>query len=276
MIAAVERPGGYLYLDLTAELTPFGTLPPSEQGSFALVVHPDGRGEEVTLPEDPLSANRQETVVEGELLEDGSFQGRYTKTATGTRQYGLRSAMASSPHLSSTDREKATRAIANSVFEGASGDSLQLFDGRDLQAVPRLSLHIQSSRVISEVGDTRILQIPIDNYAVPGLVADLEARGPRRFPIDVGEVFGPYEDLGRFRVTLPEGWHAKIPVDLDVASQFGRYQAHYTQDNRVLTVERSMTGSTGIQPPEAIADLIKWLKAVSKDDARFIVLERGP
>src|SRR5947208_15244318 len=31
MIAAVERSGGYLYLDLTSELTPFGSVPPSEQ-----------------------------------------------------------------------------------------------------------------------------------------------------------------------------------------------------------------------------------------------------
>jgi len=274
MIAAVERPGGYLYLDLTAELTPYGTLPPSEQGSFALVVHPDGRGEEVTLPEDPISSNRQATLVEGELDKDGSFEGRYVKTASGTRQYGLRSAMASSPQLSSTEREKATRAIANSVFEGASGDSLQLFDGRDLKATPRLSLNIRSSKVVSDVGDTKILQLPLDSYSVPALIADLEARPTRRYPIDVSEVFGTYEDVGEFKVTLPEGWRAKIPEDVDERSAFGRYQAQYSQEGRLLTVRRSMTGSKGIQPPDAIGNLITWLRAVSKDDARFIVLER--
>lgn len=274
MIAAVERPGGYLFLDLTAELTPYGTLPPSEQGSFALVVHPDGRGEEVTLPEDPISSNLQSTLVEGELDKDGSFEGKYTKTAIGTRQYGLRSAMASSPQLSTTEREKATRAIANSVFEGASGDSLQLFDGRDLKATPRLSLNIRSSRVISDVGDTKILQLPLDSYSVPALIADLEARPTRRYPIDASEVFGTYEDVGEFKVTLPEGWHAKIPEDVDEQSAFGRYQAQYSQEGRLLTVKRSMTGAKGIQPPDAIGDLITWLRAVSKDDARFIVLER--
>src|SRR6266550_4584921 len=51
MIAAVDRPeklGGRIYLDLTSDLTPYGELPPAEEGSFALVVHDDGKFEEVT------------------------------------------------------------------------------------------------------------------------------------------------------------------------------------------------------------------------------------
>ncbi|HXY18494.1 MAG TPA: DUF3857 domain-containing protein, partial [Gemmatimonadales bacterium] len=46
--AAVDRPGGYLFVDLTDDEVPVGQLPESEYGEFALVVHPDGRGEAVT------------------------------------------------------------------------------------------------------------------------------------------------------------------------------------------------------------------------------------
>src|SRR2546430_7934636 len=49
MIAAVDRPaknGGRIYLDLTSDLTPYGELPPAEEGSFVLVVHDDGTLEE--------------------------------------------------------------------------------------------------------------------------------------------------------------------------------------------------------------------------------------
>jgi transglutaminase-like putative cysteine protease len=64
MIAAVERGeqrGGRLYLDLTSDLTPYGELPPGEEGSFALVVHDDGTFDAVSLPERPRSNNRAET-----------------------------------------------------------------------------------------------------------------------------------------------------------------------------------------------------------------------
>src|SRR5213592_377902 len=88
MIAVVDRPGsaGRLYLDLTSELTPYGELPPAEQGSFALVVHDDGKFEEVTLPERPASANRSEMRIAGELSADGHFAGRYTETKSGALQ----------------------------------------------------------------------------------------------------------------------------------------------------------------------------------------------
>ena len=83
MIAAVERPGGYLYLDLTADIVPVGLLPPSEYGEFALIVHPDGRGEEVKLPQDSVAANRGLDLLDGELSPDGTFNGRLTRTREG-------------------------------------------------------------------------------------------------------------------------------------------------------------------------------------------------
>jgi transglutaminase-like putative cysteine protease len=42
MIAAVAKPGGgYQFLDLTAEIVPYGDLPPDEQGEFGLLVKDD-------------------------------------------------------------------------------------------------------------------------------------------------------------------------------------------------------------------------------------------
>ncbi|MGH7606725.1 MAG: DUF3857 domain-containing transglutaminase family protein, partial [Gemmatimonadales bacterium] len=92
MIAAVDRPaaGGTvdrLYLDLTSEFTPYGELPPAEQGSFALVVHDDGAVEQVRLPEAPVSANLAATRIVGELDRDGHFTGRFTESKRGSLQY---------------------------------------------------------------------------------------------------------------------------------------------------------------------------------------------
>ncbi len=273
MIAAVRRPAGYLYLDLTAELTPFGSLPPAEQGEFGLLVQPDGQGEEIEFPADPLIANRSENLIEGELTAAGEFRGRLTRRASGSQQYGLRSALSSATQMTREQRENITRAIANGVFEGASGDSLELFDGRDLRAEPRISLVVRSPKAIANAGGTDILTLPLENYASPKLIADLEAAGPRHDPIDAAAVVGPYEESSEFRLTLPEGWHGRLPPNVADSSEFGVYRAEYDQTGRQLRVLRQIRGAKGIQPAEQMPALLGWLKSISRDDARFLVLE---
>jgi transglutaminase-like putative cysteine protease len=276
MIAAVDRPaasGGRLYLDLTSDLTPYGELPPAEEGSFALVVHDDGSFESVTLPERPATANRSESRIEGELTTDGHFTGRFSQANSGSLQYTLRRAYARV--FSKDEVSRMTQALANGVFAGASGDSLSLFDGRDLQAKPAVTVTVRDAPVLSGSGDTRIFTLPValPNYASLGLVSSLERRKPRRYPIDMGEVIGPVEIVSELRITLPAGWNAELPPSVSEKSRFGNYTAEYVQDGRQLRVTRRMLGTKGTAPLESVDELIAWLRAVSKDDVKFIVLQ---
>jgi transglutaminase-like putative cysteine protease len=272
MIAAVERPGGYLYLDLTSELTPFGSLPPAEQGEFGLVVRPDGSGTEVTFPADSVAANRDVTRLTGDLSPEGIFQGRYVHAASGDQQYALRQTFAAA--FGATERERLARAAVNMLFPGATGDSLETFDGRDLRAEPRISLAIRHAQATSRSGTSDILTLPIHNYGdVKGLAADLEARGPRRFPIDVAAVVGPHEETAELAVTLPEGWRAQLPPNVTAQSVFGTYTAEYAQAGRVLRLARKLLGHKGIEPPGRIGELVGWLREMARDDVRYIVLE---
>jgi hypothetical protein len=260
-------------VDLTSDLTPWGELPPAEQGGFALIVHPDGRGEEVTLPEAGASANRAEVKIAGDLTADGVFVGRYTVTQEGAQQYSLRDAY--SREFTADERRQLARAIANNVFQGSVGDSLEMFSGRDLRATPRVSVWISGGTAAQKTGDQMILKLPIRSYANPSLVTDLEGRPPRRFPIDVGDVVGPVEVSAELRLRLPEGWRARLPDAVTAESEFGSYRAEYRQEGRDLIVTRRMAGRRGTEPPEKIGALIAWLRDVAKDDVAYVVLERG-
>jgi uncharacterized protein DUF3857/transglutaminase superfamily protein len=280
MIAAIDRPGkngGRMYLDLTSDLTPYGELPPTEEGSFALVVHDDGKFEAVTLPETPSSANRAETRIIGELSADGHFTGRYTETKSGGLQYELRRAYARV--FSKDELSRLSQALANGVFSGASGDSLTLFDGRDLRAKPQVSLAVHDAPVLSTSGGggTRIFTLPaaLPNFASLGLASQLERRKPRRFPIDISAVIGPIETMSELRLMLPPGWRAELPSNLSESSQFGSYSAEYAQDGRELRITRRMTGRRGTAPPDSVDALIAWLRAISRDDVKFVVLQPG-
>jgi transglutaminase-like putative cysteine protease len=275
MIAAVAKPGGgYQFLDLTAEIVPYGDLPPDEQDEFGLLVHDDGTGTDVRFPEAPASGNVATTVIAGELMPDGGFNGKWTYTATGNLQYSMRDAMSGSTKPDSAELARRTLRVANSIVEGSTGDSLQLFEGRDLKAVPRYSVLIHGGKMFTDAGGTLILELPIENFSMTRTVASLEARGPRKMPISSGKVWGPDAVVQELHLTLPPGWKAKLPPNVQAKSVFGEYDATYAQVGRELTITRRRSGTDGVFGADTYGALIDFLKGISKDDVKVIVLEK--
>jgi hypothetical protein len=275
MIAAVAKPGGgYQFLDLTAEIVPYGDLPPDEQGEFGLLVKDDGVAQSVTFPESPSGNNRSTVLISGELTAAGAFNGKWTATATGNNQFGMREQMSASTKPDSAARARMTLSVANSVVEGSTGDSLQLFEGRDLSAVPRYSVVIRGGKMITDAGGVMILELPIANFTQTKTVAMLEARGPRKYPVSSGAVWGPDETVQEFRLTLPMGWKAKLPAGVHAKSVFGEYEATYAQVGRELRVMRRRSGTTGVFPAADFPVLLDFLREISKDDIKVIVLDK--
>ena len=273
MIAAVDRNGARTYVDLTAEIVPYGSLPPAEQGEFGLVVHPDGTSEEITFPTDSAKGNRAEIHLVGSLTPDGMFSGKWTRQASGAQQYAMRGSMMKSTKPDSAERARATLAIANAIFDGSVGDSLQLFDGRDLAAEPKISVLIRHGKAAADAGGTEILTIPLRSYSYPSFISSLEARGPRKLPIDAAKVWGPHTEVEDLRLTLPAGWKAKLPASDTATSAFGSYASEYTQTGNELHVSRRLTGTEGVFPAASMSELLAWLRKMSADDAKYIILE---
>jgi hypothetical protein len=273
MIAAVRQPdGGYTYLDLTAETIPWGEVAPNYQGGFGLVVHPDGRAEEITFPRNEPSANRMTTLVAGELAEDGTFRGSMTTTAQGALQYGLRDAFSST--ITPRDRQELTRNMAQNLFEGARGDSVEIFDGKDLRARPQVRLWLSNGRAARTSGGTLVLNIPFANGSMEEALTELQARTePRRFDIDAAQVVGPLEIVNEYRVTLPEGYRARLPQNVTAESVFGRYTAEFAQEGRELRLVRRMSGRRGTESRERLPELVAFLREMGRDDAVFIIVE---
>jgi len=270
-IAGLRRGGRWTFLDLTADLVPVGSLPPSLEGQLGLVVRPDGRTETVTFPRGEPDANLSRSRITGIIDSAGGFSGTYEETAAGTLQYGLRSAFANP--VASEDREQFARALANNLFAGATGDSLTTFDGRDLAAEPRVTLRIRNGRLTSGGRGSWLFQLPLKNFGSLGLANDLEAHGPRRYPIDIAQVVGPLSNLAELEVTLPARWTARLPEDVTATSQFGEYVATYRQEGDVLRITRRLTGHRGTASPEAVGELIGWLRDVSRDDVQVLILD---
>ena len=103
---------------------------------------------------------------------------------------------------------------------------------------------------------------------------ELETSEKRRFPIDPLKFWGRKATDTEFLLTIPNGWRAELPKSVSATSKFGIYRSEYSQQGNVLRLFRHSEGASGVQPPEAVTDLIAWLRAVGADDAKMIVLTR--
>lgn len=273
-IAAIKRGSSYQYVDLTAGLTPFGQLPYDEQGEFGLVVHPDGTSETVTLPADSDANNRISLRIVGSVSEDGFFNGTYEEQSTGAGQYFLRG-MLQNP-LDSSARVNIPKRIVDRFFQGADADSLQAFNGKDLNAPAKISFRIHNAKTIERLGDSNIFTVPFGGMGhFSTFAAELEKEPKRRFPIDARKILPVGTDATAFEITLPAGWKAKLPSGVTATSVFGSYRSEYRQDGRVLKISRSFTGAKAVLSPEKMPDLIAWFRQVGKDDTKFILLENA-
>jgi len=272
-IAALKTPTGYLFTDLTSEFTPYGELPYDEQGELALVVHPDGTTDEAQLPMSKPAENVTTIRITGELSQDGQFNGRYEEESTGALQYTLRSAF--EHPLDSADKANAVNSIASKFFDGAEGDSLVGFEGKDLGAKVHVSLLIKHGKATSSAGDTEILTIPLGNMS--GMITaakKLEDAKERRFPIDAARIFGNKSSLIELRMKLPAGWKAQLPAGVSASSTFGSYVSEYAQEGNELRITRRTSGARGVYAPDRAKDVATWFRAMAKDDAKLIVISK--
>ena len=273
-IAVVERANGRIYTDLTADLVPFGELPDSDQGQFGLIVYTDGTSEQVTLPAAPPSANLNQTRMVGTLSSDGYLTASYEEVGLGSRQSSLRSLFVGP--VDAARRRDFARSIATSLYPGAEADSLQVFDGRDLTAEPRVSLKIVRGFAARSTanGRTFILSLPLTSMrSMADAATALEAKGPRRFPIDAAKVVGPVSTATEISLTLPAGWQVQLPTDVEVTGKWGTYTARYDQEGTTLRISRTLEGARGVYPPDDLPDLTRWLREVAADDVSYLVIE---
>ncbi len=275
VIAAYRRKGAreWQYSDLTALYTPLGELPFGPQGEFGVIVHPDGKTEEVTLPLSAIAENRRESRFRGEVGSDGLVRGAFEEVSTGIMQYDGREALAAP--FDSVQHARTRDALASLWFQGAKGRNLEVFDGKDLSARVRFAVEVEGGQAVTSTGRSALLRLPLDNMARIGdLVRELEQADPRQFPISAQSVFGYAETVQEIELVLPEGWSADLPANVEVESPFGVYRKTYSQDERVLTVTRFVGGRTGVHPPEKITDLIAFLRALGADDASVVVISK--
>jgi hypothetical protein len=273
MIAAVKRGKGYVFSDLTAGSYPFGILPRSEQGALAVLVKENG-AEQITLPEESSSNASAETLISGQLAEDGVFSGHYDEALKGYIAPAMR--MLFQTTLDSTRREFLGRSIAGRFFQRAETDSLLMFDGKDLNVEPRISLRITRAKIMSTTGDVMLLNNPLRPLASYSQIADgIEKETKRRLPYDMSKLAPQSLSRTEVRIKLPRGWTATLPESTKIDGPLVKYEVSYTQVGDELRMMRSISGSKAIVPASQRMDIVRLFRTIGSDEGQVIVIKGG-
>ncbi len=274
LIAAYDRGNRRQYVDLTADLVPLGQLPTSYWGSFALLVREDGSSESVRLPTWTGAENQLRMKLRGTLSEDGALTGWIEQTGTGSAEVMLRSMIRAVSDSASRDMFRTAQ--ARQIGRDATSDSLEIFPPKDFSARPLIRVRFSNSRGADKTtASMMILPHPFGGGGAAQMLTTLEKQPKRTRPIDLKYFLPPMTAVQDVEITLPQGWKAKLPPDVSVTGLVGTHSITYAQEGNILRIKRIYGNATGVAAPEKWPDVLAWFRSAAKDDARFIVLERG-
>ncbi|HVB85671.1 MAG TPA: DUF3857 domain-containing protein [Candidatus Dormibacteraeota bacterium] len=263
VITAIPQGKGYLFLDTTPEVGPFGFLVNTLRDKWALVIPDNGPAQLVKTPADPPYPLRETFQADATLDATG--------TLTGKMQLTLRD-----------DSELIFRLLFRQAGQSQWTTVMQRvsqklgFGGTvsDVTATPpddtTQPFHIQYSYVRKDYSDWGDKQItpPFPPIFLPAAPDDSEKK-PK--PVKLGSpAMADYQAT----VVLPDGFNPRVPAAVHLSTPFADYDATYSFAVGVLHAERKLTTKEREVQPAEFDAYRKFLKAVQKDGRSYIPLSQ--
>ncbi len=251
--------GRLLFFDPTDEHTPFGQMPEDEQDAWALLVAPQNGGlvrTPATSPED----NLLERNVEATLAEDGAIRASLREQCSGDSATYNR---ALHRELTPADYRKV---IERWVSRGARAAAVSKIDVADQDGAFTLDVEFESASYAQSMGG-RLLVFK------PALVSRRNSHAlvdeERRYPVVLAS--NAYRET--VRVALPAGFRVdEKPSDVDLDTDFGRYQASWQVQEGELLFSRALETRAGVIPVEDYTEVRDFYKAVTRAEQSPVVL----
>lgn len=246
---------------------------------------PKGGGRVASLIMPALPRARVAVLIEGTVKTDGSFDGRSiaeylnAPPVAGYRQLlAERSQMPAERARMPSERFRMNDAQPFAVRIGSvfAADSVQARMNADSTELT-VEARVRAEGFVDNAGGPGILPVLSTNDVTAVAIQPLlsvpaqPARGPRRSGI---RFVLPADYRHEFRVTLPAGWQALLPAEIDASSRFGRVVARATQTDSVLHIVRELTAPPARHGPETGAEFEQWLAEVRRALYTRVIVQR--
>lgn len=267
LVATIQHPklGRLLIFDPTDELTPFGSLYGALQGSYALLVTPDG-GELTQMPQlSPASSGTRRTVKLN-LDTHGNLTGDVHDERVGDAAAEQRARLRGVEK--EADRIKQIEALMSrsvSSFQITKATVINLSEtklpfGYDFSFVAR--------EYAKPAGNLLLVRPRVLDVKATGI---LETKEARKYPI---ELSGPRHDSDTFEIALPPGYEVdELPPPTDLDYSFGSYHSKTVAEGNVLRYTRNYEIKQLSVPLTQVEDLKRFFRGIANDERNTAVLK---
>jgi hypothetical protein len=257
--------GNLILFDPTAPLVPFGELPESDRGRFALVVAGDS-GCVLRTPDASPDSERIERTIDCRLDTDGGLSGTWTERTAGSRAVALTDRRDSEGERTVTKRfERVLASVVGGVSLRAVGGASKFYGSRTYQ-----QFAFEAERAVQSLtADRTLLRVgPLPAPALPSIGATHRTLPVRLDPQAIRE---------RWRVVLPAGWRAEaVPAPVHDSTAFGVATATWTTADTVLVLERALRVDHADIPATRWAEVRSFVEAANDAAGAGVVITSAP
>jgi len=264
VITALPQDQGFLFLDTTPEVAPYGFLIEGLRGKKALVVPGDKPTVLAETPLDPPFPNFFKFQAEGSLDADGALVSDMQMTFRGDSEIAYRIVMRQSAQPQWKDVMQ--QISSNLGFGGTVSDVTAT--SPDATNVP---FHIGYKYTRKEYSDwsNKRISIPFPPIFITPAPDESDTH-PK--PIKLGSPAGL---IYQATIKLPEGANPQIPQPVNLSESFGEYHALYSFKDGVLVAERHLTTKARQIDPNQIEAYRKFVASIVNDENTLIPVFRS-
>jgi tetratricopeptide (TPR) repeat protein/transglutaminase-like putative cysteine protease len=261
VITAIPQGKGFLFLDTTPGVAPFGFLIDGVRDKEALVIPDVGGALLIRTPAEPPFKSFFTFQADAALDDNGTLESKMQMTLRGDAEliYRLTFRQAGQPQWNDVMQ----RISSNLGFGGTVSDVT--VTPPDETAAPFYIQYVYNRKTFGDWDNRRILS-PFPPVFLPVLADDADENSK---PIDLGS---PGEVLYQGTIKLPDDSKPVAPATVDLHENFADFHSQYSVSNGVMHFERRLNVKTHDVPPAQFGAYRKFAKAITDDQTAFIPL----
>lgn len=265
-ICLAEIGGKQFWLDATAALCPWGTIPGADRGCDALVIR-DGKGAFETIPFGTPEDNKSERVVRLKLNPDGSATGTVLLTGNGDLEIALRSVFRDLPE---TKHRMYAENLAQTIGVNPKVSEVRVSDWRNMESPAFISYDVTFPSWAETSGDLILFKARPDQAT--GSNSSPFSEDLRKMPIKQDDfALG----VAKLEITLPEGYELlSTPKEVNITSDMGSYIRKVTREGNKLTIETRGENRRAEIPASRYDEVRAYYKAYLKANDESVILKK--
>ncbi len=263
VITVLPEAKGYVWLDTTPEVAPYGLLQESLLDQKALVIPGKGLARLMTTPAEPPFPRSEIVNAKAALKADGTLTAHFDYTSRGTDEMMMRSAF----HQTSPAQ---WRDLVQNIIRtlGFSGE-ISNVDVDNPEALDK-PFHFSYDYTRARYSDWENLRITPPIFPI---LFSLGTDSPKPDqPVTMG---GRGEVKYTATLQLPDGFSVEIPESKRFQSGFADYSSTYSVANGILFASRDLAVKEAKLPVSEWDDYVSFQKKVTSDENQYAQLASG-